>query len=70
MHVFEIYKTVLSYLMILMTLSLDVLEQIVTIIVLEMFKIVLLVIEILIVNCAFKTLIPVLLGLVEFDLII
>ena len=53
-----------------MILSLDVLELIVVIIVLEMSKIVLLATEIQIVNYVCKILIPVPLGLVEFDLTI
>ena len=56
--------------MILLVLSLVALELIVLILVLEMYKIVLLVIEIHFVNYVSKTLIHVLLGLVEFDLIV
>ena len=55
--------------MILMTQYLRVLETI-AISVVEMSKIVILVTEILLVNFVFKTLMLVLLGLVEFDLIV
>ena len=69
LYVLEMFRIVISSLMILMTLSLDVLDPIVVIVVLEMYKIVLLVIETHFVNCVSKTLMSVLLGLVVFDLI-
>ena len=46
LYVLEMFRIVISSLMILMTLSVDVLDPIVVIVVLEMYKIVLLVIEI------------------------